>query len=255
MKNYLLKIFFLITILSSVVFSQNQPDGYIFYEETGGEFCSERLKGMFDGFLANLQGTDFPNNKGFVIFTAKDGLEGQILKLQRDFQIYIKSRNFKSERFEIIRSKNENENSVKLLVISKDKSFQKPEIFTEKSFSSVIRFDKGFIDLTNKSRDLETIRYDETIETCDLGINFEDFSKILISNPHLTGVLVIYNSEKNAKKISELAIGNLNKKYRVPKNQLKILYKEKREEPEMELWFIPKGSQLKDSDLDKYRVS
>ena len=243
MKKCFLKIFIVITVLANFAFSQKTADGTIFYEELSKQFCTEQMRSIYDSFFINLQNN--PDSKGFVVFNGKEGLEGQVLTLQKMLRLHTENRKFNPARFEILRGENKEITSVKLWVIYNDANFQKPEKFVSEKIISAARFDKGFADLMKyKSLHLKTIRYDGAAETCDIGINFEEFSKILLSDSDLTGILIIYNSKKNAKKVAELTINKLNKKHKIPKNRLKVLYKEKLEEPEMELWLVPKGKEI-----------
>lgn len=202
--------------------------------------CSEYIRANLDSFFVEL--INNPNQKGYVLLNGKDGFEGQILTFKKIIFNRSNLRNFDSNRFEVIRGQNQKYGRVQFWSVSQNSDFRKSiKEFEATPITSKTQFHKGYADSTKDSKELETVRYDDAVETCDLGINLQDFASKISEDKSITGYVIIYNSKKRAKKIENFIIKELVDKYKVPKNRLKIIYGKKQEESEIELWFVPNG--------------
>ncbi len=224
------------------IYSQKTSDSLL-VGELGSFNCSEYAKNSLDNFFVALQNQ--PDKKGIIVLYGEKDNQGKILAFKRNVINRSKLLSFDMSRVKIIFGKPQKVARVQFWITSEGSQLlKKIETFEKSTLSSPIRFDEGYADLSKDSKTVETIRYDESAETCDLGLNFEDFAAEFFENFEFTGYLVIYNSPSKFLKISEILTEKLNQKYKVPKFRIKTIYGGRKSEPQIELWFVPIGTRL-----------
>ena len=128
--------------------------------------------------------------------------------------------------------------------------------FVQKKIDSTTRFDTAWADW-HKPYNIEwTIHSLSFVDWgCDIDLNMKAFAETLNSQSDLTGYLVIYTKfgkgKRQAKKVTDFAVKELTRQYKVPKSRLKTIYAGNRNEPELELWFVPDGDNLPILNPDK----
>jgi hypothetical protein len=122
----------------------------------------------------------------------------------------------------------------------------KPEKeFAEQKITSTTLFDKNWADFNRDYGKLDIYSNGFLDLGCEFSPNVREFAKMLISNPELTGYLVIYTKFgkgiKHGNQVASFAVNDLVRNYSAPRNRLKTIYGGNRDEPEIELWLVPKG--------------
>jgi len=244
MKLLSLFLFILISLTSlQSGFSQESPEAQL-YDEFGN-ICSEEFMARYDRYIASLYND--PNSMGYVLFYGDETVEGSNLNFIKGIKNYTNFRRFDPARIVVVRGANQAELKTQFWIVPAGANLPKPEKeFAAKEISKTTRFDKNWADFYKQYDGKWAIYSDNFYDLgCSFAPNMSVFSEILLSNPDLTGYLVFYTEfgkgAKRANQVAAFAVRDLMKNYKVPRSRLKTIYGGSREEPEIELWFIPKG--------------
>lgn len=213
----------------------------ILYEELGNDLCTEYIAHDIDTFAIKLQND--PGSKGLIIFHGFAGEEGRNLTYLKAISGRIKTRGYDSDRLAIRRGSDRLKRGVEFWFIPENGVPPEFDPYVEKkSVLKATLFDRGWADWHNVDAVGWTIySYDWLNWGCDLDFNMSDYAKLILADENLTGYLLIYNSKKQAKLVSNFALNELTEKYEVPAERLKVLIKPKQKEPQLELWLVPNG--------------
>lgn len=238
MKNVFAGTVLLLLAISLTAFSQEKPEAQLIDEF--GRICSEDLMARYDGFLIRLQND--PSAAGYIVLHGENSQEGSNI-LYADFltKIYPERRGYASERIVFVRG--ENLDALKTLFWIVPAGAEPPDVenlFEPKKTVSSERFQKTAAEIFKYDSGEDFINGFYELG-CDFAPNFKDFTKKLLENEKLKGYLIIHAKKNKAEKIEKIARKNLTGIYKVPKNRLKIIYGEKLEDPEIELWLVPEG--------------
>lgn len=224
-------------------FGQEIPKAALFDEFRG--ICSEEFMARYDGYIVSLYKD--PNSMGYILFYGDESAEGTNLNYINAVKNYTNLRRYDSARIVVIRGANQAETKIQFWLVPAGANPPNPEIkFATKEISTTTRFDKNWADFY-KDFDGKTVIYSDGFYDlgCGFAPNLNAFSETLLSNPNLTGYLVLYTEfgkgAKRAKQVAAVAITDLVKNHKIPRSRLKTIYGGNREEPEIELWFVPKG--------------
>ncbi len=239
MKNLFLKLSIVILFLTVGIYAQEKSEATLIDEF--GKICSEDLMARYDNLLIQLQNE--PSSKGYIIFNGENSQEGtNILYSGYVSKIYPSMRGYNLNRLVFIRGKNSDTMQTKFWIVPDGaKPPEIKNIFQSQKINSTTRFQETYAELFKyPDSGLSFVNgfYDLG---CNFAPNLQDFAKILLSDDNLTGYLIIYGSKKQAKKIKNFSVKALVKTYKVPQKRLKTIYGERREEAEIEIWFVPNG--------------
>lgn len=211
-----------------------------------GKICSEELMARYDNFLNALNNQ--PNATGYFLFYGDKSVEGRNLNyISYLTEVYPWNRGFDKNRFILLRGKNQDQMKVQFWLVPAGTSPPKPEEeYIESRITSTTLFDKNWADFHRWYGELEIYQMGFLDLGCEFSPNIEAFAEKLLSNPELTGYLVVYTKfgrgAKRGNQVGNFALKDLIKYRKVPRNRLKMIYGGNRKEPEIELWFVPKGA-------------
>ena len=144
-----------------------------------------------------------------------------------------------------VRGENQSEMKIEFWIVPAGANPPKPaREFIEQKITSTTLFDKNWADFY-KDFDGKLEIYSDGFANlgCEFSPNTEDFAKTLLLNPELIGYLVVYTKFgkglMRGNQLANFAVRDLIKNYKVPRNRLKTIYGGNREEPQIELWFVP----------------
>jgi hypothetical protein len=224
-------------------FSQKKPSSILVADF--GKICSEELMAHFDTFMNAIY--DDPNSTGYIIFYGDKSVEGRNLNFIRYLTLfYPLIRRFDKSRLVLLRGENQNQMKVQFWVVPA--GAPTPELnreFVQDKITSAILFDENWADFNKWSGKLDIYANGFLELGCEFSPNVRDFAKTLLSNPELMGYLIVYTKfgkgAKRGNQIANFALRDLTRNHKVPLNRLKAIYGGNRKEPEIELWFVPKG--------------
>lgn len=244
-------VFITLLALFQICFGQEKPEAKQIAEM--GKICSEDLMARLDNFFIQLNNE--PTALGYIIFHG--GItEGRNLQLINYMTNFYPTRRFDKSRLLLLRGENREEECTQFWIVPAGATPIKPETeFTEIKYASTSLFDKSWANFNKTSGKLDIYENGFYDLGCDFSPNRNEFAKVLLSNPALTGYLLIYTefgkSKKYGDKIAKFALNELTKQHKVPANQLKTIYGGNREQPEIEFWIVPKGEQSPTPKPDK----
>ena len=234
-------------LASHVCFGQAETGAFLF-DQTENGYCSEELVARMDTFLAELSKT--PSSNGVIIFEGKSNDEGRNLTYFHILESHTKQRQFDPARISYVRAANGNKMVMYYWIVPNGAQAPKPASpFRAEPISSPVHFETAWADW-RKFAGTEWTIYSNSFADwgCEANPNMRAFAEILRSNPHLVGYVIIYTKfgarRSRANKVSSFAIKELTREYKVPKAQLRTIFGGGRAEPQMELWFVPKGQRL-----------
>ncbi len=210
-----------------------------------GKICSEDLMARYDGYMVGLHNN--PTAMGYIVFYGDSSVEGRNLNFIKYLtEFYPTVRRFDKTRFLLVRGNNQSQMKIQFWLVP---AGAKPPIsekeFVEEKIISTTLFDKNRADFHRWSGELEIYSNGFLDLGCEFSPNVVEFAKILLTNDDLTGYLVVFgNKKERAEKIGKFAVNDLVKNYKVPRNRLKTIYGGKSDEPQIELWFVPKNNKL-----------
>jgi len=241
------KIFLILTVsLSFLTIGFGQENLKAELVDEFGKLCSEDLMARYDGLLIQLENN--PNTAGYIVFYGDSELEGRNLNFityLRD--IFPNSRKIDKTRLNVLRGKNRDKMHIQFWIVPGRANSPTPQgEFIKEKISSTTLFDKNWADLYRLYDGRLEIYSDSFLDLgCEFSPNVSKFAETLISNPELTGYLIVYTKFgkgiKRGNQVVNFAVRDLVRNHKVPQNRLKTIYGGNREEPEIELWFVPKG--------------
>lgn len=224
-------------------FGQETPQAQLV--DSFGKLCSEEFLARNDAFLVGLQNN--PTATGYIVFYGANSLEGKNLIYLEILKNHSRMRKFDSTRIKILRGENRDEMQVEFWIVPAGASA--PTVDQEykvEKITAPMLFDNGYADFYKLFGKLAI--YDDSFFYdwgCGISPNRKDFAKTLLSNPELTGYLVVYTKfgkgVKRGNQMAAFAVRDLTKNYKIQQNRLKTIYGGNRREPEIEFWFVPKG--------------
>lgn len=226
-----------------ICFSQEPPKAELIDEF--GKICSEDLMSRYDGFLIKLQSK--PMAMGYIVLYGDRSVEGRNLNFINYLTgFYPTVRRFDKTRLSLIRGENQSQMKIQFWLVPAGANPPKPEKeFAQEKITSTTLFDKNWADFHRWYGELEIYSNGFLELGCEFSPNVSAFAETLLSNPELTGYLIVYTKFgkgiKRGNQIANFAVKNLTKNFKVPRNRLKTIYGGNRREPEIELWFVPKG--------------
>ncbi len=240
----LIAVFFVLAF-SPLGFGQEKPKAQLSAEL--GKICSEYLMAHYDLFLADLQ--NHPGDLGYIVFYGDRSLEGINLNYIRFVGVnYPRFRGFPIERLIIARGADRDEMKIQLWRVPPGAELPEPERkFVAEKIAATTLFDRNWADFHKSITNEFGIYSNNFYEAngCDFSPNAVDFADILLKNPELTGYLIVYgkigNGKRRADRVAAFAVDDLVRNYKVPRTRLKAVYGGNRREPEIELWFVPRG--------------
>ena len=242
------KIFLVLIVLAAsfqICFGQEQRQAFLVDEF--GKLCSEEVMARYDGFMVQL-GND-PSAAGYFVFYGDEKFEGRNLNFISYLKdIYPNFRKFDKSRLAVLRGENRSQMHIQFWVVPAGANPPTPEKeFIQPKPDKTTLFDKNRADF-HKADDGKLEIYSNSFLDylgCEFSPNVSEFAKTLIDSPELTGYLVIYTKFgkglKRGNQVSAFAVNDLTRRYKVPRNRLKTIYGGNRENPEIELWFVPKN--------------
>ncbi|CAN5327366.1 hypothetical protein BH10ACI1_BH10ACI1_21000 [soil metagenome] len=237
-------LFILVSIaFFQIGFGQEKPEARKLFEF--GKICSEELMAGYDSFYIELNND--PSSTGYIVFYG-DEFEGRNLNFIAYLTLNYPQKRFDKSRIVLVRGENQAEMKIQFWLVPNGVNPPKPETeFIEQKFASTFLFDKNWADFNRDYGSLDIYSNNFYDLGCEFSPNVGAFAKILLSNSELTGYLIIYTKfgkgKKYGNRIASFAISDLISNYKVPRNRLKTIYGGNREEPQIELWFVPKGDQ------------
>lgn len=241
-----INLFFIPLILLFIpnCFGQEKPEP-ILATESFGRQCSEELMNRYDIFLTEVYNQ--ANSIGYIIFYGDKSLEGRNLNyITYLTQIYPQYRGYDKSKIVLLRGENQDEMKIQFWAVPPAATPPKPEKdFVKAKITSTTRFDRTWADF-NKWSGKRDIYFNGFLELgCDFSPNVSTFAKTLSLNPELTGYLIVYTEfgkgTKHGNQVVNFALKDLIQNHKVPRNRLKAIYGGNRKNPEIELWFVPKG--------------
>ncbi len=241
-------LFILVILLASfqICFAQEGLHGALVDEV--GKTCSEDLMAHLDNYFIQL-GND-PSATGYIVFYGDRSAEGRNLKLINYLTKGYPNRSHRDEsRIVLVRGTNQAEVKIELWVTPAGLIPPRPtEYFVKEKITLTTRFDESRADFYKESGKLDIYNDGFLDLGCDFSPNRAVFARQLRSNSELTGYLVIYTqfgkSKKYADRIADFALRDLTKNFKIGGNRLRTIYGGHRQEPALELWFVPKGGKL-----------
>jgi len=227
-------------------FGQNDQKESVIFSELKDQYCSEYLDAELDRYLFELQSNT--SIKGHIVFYGKNAQEGRNIQYLNALKSFITHKNFDPDRVIVNRGENLDKMIMQFWIVPHGASAPKLEkIFVNEKINSVTRFDAAWADWHKWTGSEWTIySYSFVNWGCEMDLNMKSFAEILNSQTQLTGYLVVYTGSGKGKnqgrKVTNFAIKELTKQYKVPKSRLKTIYGGNRNEPELELWFVPNGN-------------
>ena len=243
MKFSFLKILFLVLIacaVSQAAFSQKETQAILFDEF--GEVCYEDFSARYDSFANALQND--PASNAFIVFNGNKSREGANLNFVKALLNYaVIQRGLDKSRIVIFRGENLDKAKTQFwLVPAGANTPETGTAFKNEKISATSRFDSSWADFYKSEGKLDIYQDGFHNLGCDFLPNTAEFSKVLLADENLTGYLVIYGNKKSrAERVVKFAADDLVKNYKVPRKRLKTVYGGKREEPQIEFWFVPKN--------------
>ena len=234
--------FFILFISFHVCLSQETPKAVLIDEF--GKICSEELMARYDAFFIELNNN--PTSTGYIVFYGDETVEGRNLNFIAYLTlIYPQTRRYDKSRLVLVRGENQAEMKVQFWSVPDGANPPKPEKeFVEQKINSTSLFDKNWADFNREYDGLDIYSNGFLDLGCEFSPNVSAFAEKLLSNPELTGYLVVYTKfgkgKKYGNRIASFAVVDLMNNYKVPRNRLKTIYGGNREKPEIELWFVPK---------------
>lgn len=203
--------------------------------------CSEELMSVYDGFMSELQNN--PTATGYFVFYGNESAEGRNLNYI-DFILhnYPRMRRYDRSKISLVRGENQSEMKVQFWIVPNGANLPKPDKeFVRQKITKTTRFDRNWADF-HKWFGEKQIYADSFYNLgCEFNPNVTQYANILLAEKNLTGYLVVYgNNKKRAEKVGKFAVNDLVKINKVTRNRLKIIYGGKSEEPQIELWLVPK---------------
>lgn len=212
-----------------------------------GKICSEDLMSRYDGYMVRLYNE--PSAMGYFVFYGEENFEGRNLNFIEYLKsIYPTRRGFDKTKLVLRRGANRPQMHIQFWVVPAGADAPKPvKEFVPEKIASTTLFDKNWADLYrdeySKRREIYVNGFYDL--GCEFSPNVKEFAEILFANPELTGYLVVYTKfgkgAKRGNQVAAFAVRDLVKNYKVPRARLKTIYGDNREEPEIELWLVPKG--------------
>jgi len=244
MKLYqLFSTFLLLTCISQFCLAQETAQAHLIDEL--GKPCSEDLMARLDNYFIQLNND--PTAIGYIVFYGDKSIEETNLNFIKILTEIYPNRRFDKTRLSLLRG--ENRDSMKIQFWIAPAGTNPPEVekgFVSEKYTSTKPFDKNWADFTRWSGKLEIYNDGFFDLGCDFSPNREAFAKILLSNPELTGYLIVYTKfgkgKTRANQISNFAVKDLVRNFKIPQNRLKTIYGGNREEPEIEFWIVPKNA-------------
>lgn len=223
--------------------SQEAPKAVLF-NETADAFCSEAVRTIMDGFLASL--ANMPGSKGYIVGSADAKMPGRFLKYSNGLQRHVEFRKFDPVRIIHLRERDGSSMRFKFWIVPAGAA--PPEI-THWKFEPVrvpTLFDQSAIAAITKG----TVEYGEagTNEPCDWGLRLEDFANALKNDRETTGHIVSFSDSNNTKQLAEQAnrivSRELRTKFKITAHRIKTIYGGRRENRDIQLWLVPKGTEF-----------
>ena len=210
-----------------------------------GKPCSEDLMARFDNYFMQLNND--PTATGYIVFYGDESMEGTNLNFIKYLTKIYPNRRFDKTRLSLLRGENRDAMKIQFWIAPAGANPPKVEKeFADEKIASTKLFDKNWADFNKWSGKLDIYNDGFFDLGCDFSPNREAFAKTLFSNPNLTGYLVVYTKfgkgKTYADKVSNFAVKDLIKNFKIPRNRLKTLFGGNREEPEIEFWLVPKGN-------------
>ncbi len=240
-------LFSLIVLLASlqICFAQEELHGA--QVDEFGKICSEDLMARFDNYFIQLHND--PSATGYIVFYGDRSAEGSNLKLINYLTKAYPNRRIDKSRIVLVRGTNQEKMKIEFWVTPAGLIPPRPsEYFVKEKITLTTRFDESRADFYKESGKLDIYNDGFFDLGCDFSPNKAVFARQLRSNSELTGYLVIYTqfgkSKKYAARIADFALRDLTKNFKIRGNRLKTIYGGHRQEPALELWFVPKGGKL-----------
>ena len=248
MKLIILSLILAVLFTSFQVCLGQKESKPILYKELVEEYCNEIWKRDVDLFLN--EASKYPDSKVYILFNGKNSLEGKNLLYLEQSRNYIKFRGFDVNRVVTVRGENKDKMTLQLWIVPTDAV--PPTVsknFVKEKIDSTILFDKSWADwYQGVVLEWTIYSYSYVNEGCGVDLNMKAFAETLNSQSNLTGYLVVYTKfgkgKRQAKKVTDFALKELTRQYKVPKSRLKTIYGGNGNEPELELWFVPDGNNL-----------
>lgn len=234
-------------------FSQENPVPVLIDEF--GKICSEDLMARYDNFLFTIN--RHPDAIGYFVFYGDKSVEGRNLNFIKYLtKYYPEIRGFDNSRFILSRGENRDEMKVQFWLVPAGTTPPKPnKEFVEVKYTSATLFDKNWADFNRWSGELDIYSNGFLELGCEFSPNVAVFAKEILSNPDLIGYLIVYTQfgkgVKRANQVGNFALKDLIKYHKVPRKRLRAIYGGNRNEPEIELWLVPKADAPPKPTLDK----
>lgn len=225
-------------------FAQEETKKAIQVDEFGVQ-CSEEAMARIDNFFLRM--SKVPGSTGLILFYGAHDAEGRNKKLAIYLAtVYPGQRKYDTTRLALVRGANEDKLKVQFWVVPPGAIAPRPERpFLEDKYASTTLFDHSWADLNRWSGSLDIYSDGYYDLGCDFSPNRGVFAKVLKENKTLDGYLIVYTEfgkgAARGRRITDFAIRDLVKVYKVPRNRLTGVYGGNREKPEIEFWLVPRG--------------
>ena len=241
------KLFFTVLLLFAffqICVGQEKPKAVLIDEF--GKACSEEFESKLDNFFVGLNND--PSATGYIIFYGVDNAyEGRNLNYLNAANFFTRFRKLGMNRIITLRGGNQSEMKTQFWIVPTSATPTKPEKeFVKSPISKTTLYDGNFADFNNWYGKLEIYSNSFSDLGCEFSPNTKGFAQELKSNGELTGYLVIYTKfgrgKERADKIANFALREFTKDYKIARHRLKVIYGGNREEPKIDFWLVPKGS-------------
>ncbi len=232
-----LRQFIFIILLSLVglqfVVGQEKPKAILVDED--GNRCDESIMARVANFKVGV--SNEPKSRGLILFYGSENDEGNNLSLIEWFKFYSKMYGFEVS---VIRGANQKNPKVEFWVVPESAELPKPKAkFLPPVFDKKVRFDFAYAFVEFKVGELQS----NHLETgCQLQPNLSEFSKILLANKNLQGLVIVDNQSKyEGFKVAKIILKKLTKNYKLTQNRFHLNFRYKDELGKAELWLVPKN--------------
>lgn len=237
----------LLTVVAVVSVSAQHLASSRLYRDFG-KVCNEEVQAVMDGFLGELRA--FENSKGYIVFHGDRNAEGRnVYYIGYMLKYYPASRKIDESKLILLRGEDREKMSVQFWIVPA--GGQAPNVekeFTAPIINETSLYDRNWADFYNgiEGKGPRMIYQPGFFELgCEFPPNAGGFAQVLLENPDLTGYVITYTKfgrgAKRGNAVSQFAVNELVRDYKVPRKRLKMIYGGNRTEPEIEFWLLPKG--------------
>lgn len=210
-------------------------------EEFPATLCSDPLRGILDNFFNTIfQQT---GSIGSVVVTPDRSIPGRALKYRRIIQNHVELRQFDPTRL-VYSETPFGESRIQLWIFPQGvRPAQK--IAEPWRISETTLFDASSIEIDSYTRKPEFGGVGD--EPCDFGLSFDQFASVFKASKDLSAHVLFASGGRigrnRANSAAKIAVKHLTD-FGIPRARIRTRYVGRRKQAEMQLWLVPKGSEM-----------